>query len=124
MFRGRLERRVQHLPVQSHVIPIRGALTTKYQVNIHCRTRARIPIEVRISVPETGTVTIEDPDLEGNPSQSLCNGNSSCTVQCSHPVRSLNSSPCPAMSDWRATKLSSEYNKSGLLATLAWMLIY
>ena len=36
------------------------------------------------SVPNPGTVTIRDPDLDWN--LSLCNGNSFCTVQCSNRV--------------------------------------
>ena len=34
LFGWRFERRIQHLPVQSHVIPVRRTLTVKYQVNI------------------------------------------------------------------------------------------
>ena len=57
---------------------------------IHCRTRTRTSIRVQISISKMGTVTIRDPDLDQNLSQSLCNGNSFCTVQCSHRVWSLN----------------------------------
>ena len=41
-------------------------------------------MRVWISVPKMVIVTIGDLDLDWNPSLSLCNVNTFCTVQCSH----------------------------------------
>ena len=57
----------------------------------YCRTRTHPGIDI---CPENHL------DSDWNPSLSLCNGNSFCTLQCNHLVWSLNpgrySSPCPA----------------------------
>ena len=48
------------------------------------RTRTWIAIRVRISIPKMGTIAIGDPSPDRDPNLSLCNGNSFCTIQCSH----------------------------------------
>ena len=68
---------------------IRHESSVSMRANLHCWTRTRIPIWVQISITEMGTVTIGDLDWNAGPS--LCNGNNSCIVQCSHWVWSLES---------------------------------